>query len=327
MTGATMPGWLLAVGVGSVVVAVGVIVFVAVWAPSNRSHLRRRLRKLDQFVGERPASPQELSGNSVMRAALAVSQRAVQNPEARGRIEAELDAAGIDLKPAEWVLLRAGTTVAGAFLVALVMPWWMGIVGGLLGWAAPGGCRRMMSNRRKTRFGDLLPESLQLVVGALRSGFSLPQAVDAVVREGPEPVASEIGRAVAQSRIGGELEDALEQTAARNSSQDLAFLVMAIRIQREVGGNLSEVMETAVETMRERGRITRHVRALSAEGRLSGYVLVALPVVLAAFMFLVRRDYLRPLYTTPLGFVMLASGVLMLSLGTFWMSRLIKVEV
>ena len=92
-----------------------------------------------------------------------------------------------------------------------------------------------------------------------------------MVREGAEPVATEFGRALAETRLGGDLEDALERTAVRNGSQDLAWLVMAIRIQREVGGNLSEVLETAVETMRERARLRRHVRALSAEGRLSAY--------------------------------------------------------
>jgi len=325
VNGQALPSWLLLLGVASVGLGLALIVFLAVWGPTGRSKLRRRLRNLDQFVGERAAEPQ--SGSVVMRAALAVSERAVQSPEARGRVEVALDEAAIDLKPAEWVLLRTGSTVAGAFLLAVAMPWGFGFAGGFLGWLLPGLYRRFRAGRRKRRFADLLPESLQLVVGALRSGFSLPQAIDALVREGPEPVSTEIGRAISQVRLGGELEDALDQTAARNGSQDLSFLVMAIRIQREVGGNLSEVMETAVETMRERGRINRHVRALSAEGRLSAYVLVALPVVLAAFMFLVRRDYLRPLYTTPLGFVMLGGGALMLGLGTFWMSRLVKVEV
>ena len=140
-------------------------------------------------------------------------------------------------------------------------------------------------------------------------------------------MAGEFGRAVAEIRLGGELEDALERTAARNNSRDLAWLVMAIRIQREVGGNLSEVLETAVETMRERGRVTRHVRALSAEGRMSAYVLIGLPICLGLYMFLVRRDYVRPLFSTTLGLLMLVGAGIMLGLGTFWMSRVIKVEV
>src|SRR5439155_7848097 len=217
---------------------------------------------------------------------------------------------------------------AGAIVCLLLLPWWLAFTGGALaGWALPGLYRMWKARRKSRRFADLLPETLQLAVSALRSGFSLPQAIDALVREGPDPVAGEFGRAVAEIRLGGELEDALERCAARNDSRDLAWLVMAIRIQREVGGNLSEVLETAVDTMRERGRVARHVHALSAEGRMSAYVLVGLPVVLGAYMFLVRREYVRPLHSTTLGLIMLAGAVIMLGLGSFWMSRVIKVEV
>jgi tight adherence protein B len=187
--------------------------------------------------------------------------------------------------------------------------------------------RKSRIAKRARKFGELLPDALQLVVGALRSGFSLLQSIDAVVREGPEPVAGEFGRAMAEIRLGGEVEAALERAAERNSSRDLAWLVMAIRIQREVGGNLSEVMETAVDTMRERGRLARHVRALSAEGRLSAYVLIGMPLVLSAWLFAFRGDYIKPLYTEPLGLVLLAGAALMVAAGAFWISRLVKVEV
>jgi tight adherence protein B len=102
---------------------------------------------------------------------------------------------------------------------------------------------------------------------------------------------------------------------------------MAIRIQREVGGNLSEVMQTAVDTIRERTQLRRHVRGLSAEGRLSAWVLAGLPVAMSAYLFAVRPEYIRPLYTEPLGLLMLVAGVIAMGLGTFWVSRVIKVEV
>jgi tight adherence protein B len=107
---------------------------------------------------------------------------------------------------------------------------------------------------------------------------------------------------------------------------DLAWAVVAIRVQREVGGNLAEVLETTVGTMRERSALRRHVRALSAEGRLSAYVLVALPFLLAGFMFLFRRDYLRPLYTRPLGLAMLAAGAGLVLVGSVWMARMVRIK-
>ncbi|MFC7481390.1 type II secretion system F family protein [Luedemannella flava] len=147
------------------------------------------------------------------------------------------------------------------------------------------------------------------------------------MRETPEPLSQEFGRALTEYRLGGDLADALERVAARTGNRDLTWALMAVRIQREVGGNLAEVLQTAVETMRERGRLRRHVRSLSAEGRLSAYVLIGLPIVLAVFMFLTRRDYLMPLFTDPLGVVMLLVGVTLLVAGIFWIVRVVKVEV
>jgi Flp pilus assembly protein TadB len=314
------------VGVGG---AVLVTVFIVLDLSQSRSKLHGRLRDLEKFTSEKAAhGAQTPEGNVFMRAALAVSERALSSRGDKGRIEASLDQADIALRPNEWILLRAGLAALGAFVLSLALVWWFGLpAGAVVGWSLPGIYRRMRVNRRIKKFADLLPDSLQLVVSALRSGFSLPQAIDAMVREGPEPVSTEFGRGIAEIRLGGDMEDALEGIAARNNSRDLSWLVMAIRIQREVGGNLSEIMETVVETMRERSRLARHVRALSAEGRMSAYVLIALPVCVGGYMFLVRRDYLRPLYTEPLGLVMLIGAVVMVVAGSFWMNKTVKVEV
>lgn len=126
-------------------------------------------------------------------------------------------------------------------------------------------------SRRRSAFADQLPDVLQLVAGALQTGFSLPQALDAVVRENSQPAAGEFSRALAETRIGGELEGAMNKVADRMNSTDLRWTVMAIAIHRQVGGNLVEVLRNTVDTMRERAQMRRQVRALSAEGRLSAY--------------------------------------------------------
>jgi Flp pilus assembly protein TadB len=164
------------------------------------------------------------------------------------------------------------------------------------------------------------------VIGSMRSGFSLPQALDSLVRESPDPVATEFGRALAEHRLGADVSDALERLAHRTRSEDLGWAVMAVRIQREVGGNLAEVLQTTVDTMRERGRLRRHVRSLSAEGRLSAWVLIGLPIALGMFMFFFRPGYMAPLVTNPFGVIMLIGGGLLFVIGIFWMSRVVKVE-
>jgi tight adherence protein B len=165
------------------------------------------------------------------------------------------------------------------------------------------------------------------VSGSLRSGFSLAQGLDAVVREDTQPAAGEFARALADSRLGMELEDSLDTIADRMQSADLRWTVIAIRIQREIGGNLAEVIGNTVETMRERASLRRHVKALSAEGRMSAYILISLPLAIGAWLMLTRRSYMRPMYTTVPGIAMLLFAAAMIIGGTFWMRKLIKVEV
>lgn len=296
----------------------------------GRSEVQQRLHQLDRFVlhrgGPAPARPGHAS--PVLQAALSFSEQVVRRPDRRERMELALDRAGSSLRPEEWLLIRLAATAGGAVLGMLALPWWAGLpVGAAAGWLGTGVYLRMRATRRSRAFADQLPEALQLVVGSLRSGFSLHQSIDALVREAGEPVAGELGRALAETQLGGDLEDALERVGERNASQDMAWLVMAIRIQREVGGNLAETLETAVETMRERGRLFRHVRALSAEGRLSALVLLGMPVALGGWMFFFRNDYVRPLYTEPLGIAMLVGSVLMVALGGLWLRKLVQVEV
>jgi len=181
--------------------------------------------------------------------------------------------------------------------------------------------------RRRNAFSEQLPDVLQLIAGSLQSGFSLPQALDAVIREDTQPAAAEFSRALAEARIGADVEDALQRVADRMDSTDLRWAVMAIRIQREVGGNLAEVLLTTMGTMRERAFLRRQVRALSAEGRLSAIILIALPILVGAWFFYSDPTYMRLLYTTVLGLVMFIGSAVLIVVGSLWMRKLIDIEV
>lgn len=253
----------------------------------------------------------------------------VLRSDTRARLELRLDLAGIGWDPAEWVLAGAGVSVA-LFLALTVLSGnvLIGVVlGALAGFLGMKFGLNFMIKRRRAKFADQLPDMLQFVAGSLRSGFSLGQGLDAAVREDTQPVAGELSRALQESRIGVDLEDALDQVADRMESADLRWTVIAIRIQRETGGNLAEVLGNTVETMRERAHLRRHVRALSAEGRLSAYILVSLPIGIGGWLFLTRRSYVAVLYTTTVGIVMLVFAVLMIVGGALWMRKMVKVEV
>jgi len=238
----------------------------------------------------------------------------------------KLEQAGMRRRPQEWVLLQVCVAVGTAFIVGLLSNWIGFLIGLLIGCLATVAYQQIRIGRRTRLFADQLPDALQLVIGSLRSGFSLQQSLESLVREAPDPVSAEFGRAVAEHRLGADISDALEGIAHRTHSDDLAWAVMAVRIQREVGGNLAEVLQTTVDTMRDRGRLRRHVRALSAEGRLSAWILIALPLLLGLFMFLYRRQYMRPLFTDPLGITLLSCGGALFAVGIVWMTRVIKVE-
>jgi Flp pilus assembly protein TadB len=263
------------------------------------------------------------------RNAVGWAARLLRSTNAEPGLARRLELAGIARAPAEWVLLGgvAGLLVSAAVIV-LADNIVVGIlVGVLASWL---GMRLSLSvriARRQAAFSDQLPDMLQLIAGSLKGGFSLAQALGSVVREDTQPAADEFSRALAEARVGVDLEVALQGVANRMESEDLRWTVMAIRIQREVGGNLAEVLGTTVGTMRERAYLYRHVRALSAEGRLSAYILTALPVLVGGWLMFSDRTYIRPLYTTSLGLLMLAGAAVLFVIGAVWMRVLIKVEV
>ena len=172
-----------------------------------------------------------------------------------------------------------------------------------------------------------LPDILLLVASSLSTGFSLPQALDAVAKDVSEPAAKEFARVMAETRIGSDLETALERMAVRMDSDNMRWTSMAIGIQRQVGGNLAETLRTTAATLREREYLRRHVRALSAEGRLSAYILIALPIALFLYEVNVNRSYISLLWTTTLGWVMIVGALILMAIGVFWMSKAVKVEV
>jgi len=186
---------------------------------------------------------------------------------------------------------------------------------------------RHVARRRARRFEAQLPDVLTLIATSLSSGFSLGQALDGISRDAAEPAAKEFSRALAETRIGIELEDALERTAVRMDSTNLHWTTMAVRIQRRVGGDLAEVMRTTAGTIRDRESLRRQVRALSAEGRISANILVAIPIVMASYLYLTNRAYLATLWGRPVGVVVLIISVIMLIAGMFWMRRITDVKV
>ncbi|WP_418059466.1 type II secretion system F family protein [Pimelobacter simplex] len=324
------PGWLLWAGLG--VFALGLLAVAVLLVPSRPAPMTiadrvtaysTRVTGLeDHHAAKAPSEP-------VLDQAKAAAASVLEHNSAlNDRMTRRLAAAGSEFKPSEWLLVHIGTVLA-AGVVGLLLGRgniFIGLLFMVIGFVIPPVYLRVMAGRRRRAFDNALPEVLQLLSGALSAGLSLAQAVDTVVREGPEPIASEFKRVLVEARIGVSIEDAFEGVATRFQSKDFGWAVMAIRIQRQVGGNLAELLTTVAATMRERQYLRRHVSALSAEGRLSAVILSGLPPLFAIYLFVTNRAYLDPLIHDLRGIVILCAGVIWLAIGVFWMSRMVKVD-
>jgi tight adherence protein B len=163
--------------------------------------------------------------------------------------------------------------------------------------------------------------------GALRAGFSLQQAIQAVAQDAKAPASEEFGRTVSEVRLGSPLGDALQALSDRLGIIDFEWTVLAIQIQREVGGNLAEILEIISETIRERERLRRQIKTLSAEGRLSAWVLGCLPFAMAILIKLQSPEYLQPLFQNTIGWIMIAIASVGIVIGALWMRNIINIEV
>ncbi|HWI43862.1 MAG TPA: type II secretion system F family protein [Nocardioides sp.] len=323
------PGWLLYVGVG--VFALGLVTVAVLLVPARPGpmSIAERVEAYSTMRRGEPEKEVRQSEPVLDQAKAAAAGVLERNRGLNDNLMRRLSAAGSEFKPSEWLLVHVGVVLAAGLLGLLAGGG--NILTGLLfiaiGAVIPPLYLRFKAAKRRKAFQNALPDVLQLLSGALSAGLSLAQAVDTVVREGPEPIASEFKRVLVEARIGVALEDAFEGVAARFESKDFAWAVMAIRIQRQVGGNLAELLTTVAGTMRERASLRRHVSALSAEGRMSAMILCSLPPAFFVYLFLTNREFLAPLYSDPRGWIVSTAGVLWLLVGVFWMSRLVKVEV
>ncbi|MCX7619910.1 MAG: type II secretion system F family protein [Acidimicrobiales bacterium] len=269
-----------------------------------------------------------LAKSALIQRAVELTEQVADSQGYLARTEAALERANLPLRAGEalFFYLSFVVLVTVLFLVILRNPVG-GIVMGIIAALLPPAVVNFLASRRKKQFMAQLPDTLQLLSGTLRAGYSLMQGVEAVSQEVGEPMGLELRRVVTESRLGRPLEEALDGTAERMDSPDFAWAVMAIRIQREVGGNLSELLMTVAETMTARERLRREVAALTAEGRVSAFVLGILPIGLGLAMFVINPEYIGTLFKETLGLILLGLAGFSMLVGFFWMKKIIDIEI
>lgn len=291
------------------------VLFVVVLKPGNAIPLSRR----------RP----DVASASSRLTVLTDSAVGVINKQLKGKNDflvsrEKLERAGLKTQPADFLLMMGAGTVAGSVFGFLLGGLFFAI---LMIAVVPAGMMAYLSvltSRRKSKFDEQLPDTLQMLTGSMRAGHSLMRAIDASARETDAPMSEELARIVNETRIGRDLGESMIDVSARTGSEDFAWISQAIEIHREVGGDLAEVLDHVGETIRDRNQIRRQVKALSAEGKMSAAVLMGLPVVLFFALILINAQYAKTFTSTVPGFLMLGAAAVMLTAGGFWLSRLIK---
>lgn len=313
--------WVLFAGAALVGLAIALTVFLVGPGTSDRPE-RRSLRS--------DAEPTEAEGEGavavVRRAAADFTSRAVERADVGGPIDNALDRAGIVMRAGEFV-----ATVIAVALAAGVLGWLLlGVFGGILGLLVPlFGAKAFldfMAGRRNAKFASQLSDTLLVMSGALRSGFGVAQAIDTVAEEMDPPMSAEFRRAILETRLGRDIEDALDAVARRVQNEDFEWVVDAMRINHQVGGDLASILDQVSETIRARNRLKRQVDALTAEGRISALVLTVLPAAIGLLLYSSNPDYMDPLFNRTVGQIMLGGGILLLVAGALWLKKLIDIE-
>jgi tight adherence protein B len=282
------------------------------------------IERVGQFVGiakehaqgtAEPAGPKRSS----RLATLAVPARL------RTRLAADFELARVSLSPDGFILAVSAGTLLALVLLALISPPLV-----LLAILVPVFAKAWVGAKvRKVRdaFGDQLPEMLQLIASALRTGHSFIGALNVAVDKAPEPIRRELAQVLTDDQIGISVDDSFRRIAARMGNHDMQQVALLAELQRTAGGNAAEVLDTVVETVRERTDVRRLARTLTAQGRISRWVLSVIPVVMAAFLTLVRPELMQPLYASGVGQTALVVSALMVVAGSFWMKKIVDIKV
>jgi tight adherence protein B len=246
-------------------------------------------------------------------------------------ISKNLARANIKLRPAEYIAAMVASSLGAGFVgMVLGRSIIIAILGLIIGPFLPGMYVKSAQGRRLKMFDNQLGDMLNLMVNGLRAGYSTLQAMEAVSRELPAPISEEFRRVVQEMQLGIPMEDALDHLIRRISSEDLDLVITAINVQREVGGNLAEILDTISFTIRERVRIKGEISALTAQGRATAWVISALPIALTVMLFLVNREYIMEFFnpeTRTCGYPLLVLAGLMIVSGFISVQKIVSIDI
>ncbi|MGI9824294.1 type II secretion system F family protein [Agromyces sp. Marseille-Q5079] len=313
---------LLVAGLAFGLLALFVLIFLVIAAPAPRVAKDRR----------RAPGVEEVSAlTKLTERTTEVIERVSARRSRRLFGAEELELAGVKTEPSGFIVLVAAASGALAVLGALLglangSAFLLAMLFALLGPVGAKVVLIMRTSKRRAKFADQIDDTVQLMAGSLRAGHGLTRSLVSVANDADSPMREELARVVNETRLGRDLASSLAFTAQRMHSADFEWVAQAIAINQETGGNLAEVLDQVGRTIRERSEIRRHVAGLSAEGRLSGVILIVLPIGVALFIGVTQPGYFAAFFESIIGIAALVVAAILLVVGSVWMSFAVKVK-
>ncbi len=243
------------------------------------------------------------------------------------KIQRDLARANLKLRPAEYYYIRFGVSAVLGLVLWVFRDPLSGVIGLFLGYMLPRFWLGRRIGKRLSAFNKQLPDTTVLLSNSLRAGSSFLQSIELVSREGAPPMSDEMGRVVREVNLGLGLDEALQNLVRRIRSEDLDLMVTAIGIQQQVGGNLAEILDTIAFTIRERVRIKGEISTLTAQGKMSGYLVAFLPIAIAGALNVINPAFMAPLFTQLIGQILIGVGLVMMSIGFFAIMKIVDIKV
>ena len=312
----------LVVGAGLALLTVGLLV-------RGREHDDDLAKILDLPFGERDVPVESVTEgrNMLAEGAVSMAGRMIGQLDARGSLSLSLERARIPLKPAEYVIVVGCGGIVGGVLVGLMTTAVVLGVGAFVGAVAIGKfLPKIRITKRRQAFEAQLPEALSLIASSLSAGHTFLRAIQMMTEEAEEPLAEEFSRVIYETQLGDPLVEALDRMAVRLEIEDVRWVVQAIRIQQTVGGKLADMLHTLADFIRSREEVRREVKVLTAEGRVSAWVLAALPVGLLFAIQVMNPSYAAPFYKWPGIAFLIGTGVWVVT-GVAVILKMVKIEV
>ena len=311
-------------------VAVLAIVVLILALRSGRDPEAEIARRMSAYVGEEGGEAREEVIEAEAKRLSRLTEglnKAIEKQSFGARISARLAQASLQLTVTEYLIWNLVSIVVVGGLAWLLFRNFLFLFGALFGFFLPRVVVNILTGRRLKKFNDQLGDTINLMVNSVRSGYSMPQAMETVASNMPPPISEEFRRVTLEIGLGVRQEDALRHMLRRVDSPDLDLMITAINVAYEVGGNLAEILDIIGLTIRERVRIHGEIKTLTAQGQITGNVLAGLPFALTGVLYLLNRPYMQRMFTTTCGWIMSGVGIVTIAMGYYIMRRIVDIEV